>query len=152
MPGEQKGEGLEEYKHIPSVHAVNDFHGPSSIVVFTYKDSSSGFIRDIEGVDFAETFEQGAHETEIEVFLVASDIEFPPGNAKEWNFVPPCGHLSSAQFCHDAMIWDNRSGKVERAGERVCGGHFEKSDDGDELSVETTGCKEVLVTDMTETT
>jgi len=41
---------------------------------------------------------------------------------------------------------------VARAGERGCGGHFEKSDDGDELSVETTGRKEVLVTDVTETT
>jgi len=42
--------------------------------------------------------------------------------------------------------------RVARAGERVCGGHFEKIDDGDELSVETTGRKEVLVTDVTETT
>jgi len=110
------------YKHIPSVHTVNDFHGPSSIVVFTYKDSSSGFIRDIKGVDFAETFEQGAHETEIEVFLVASDIEFPPGNAKEWDFVPPCSHLSSAQFCHGARVWDNRSGKGGKGrGEGVWG-------------------------------
>ena len=90
-----EGEGVGGYKHIPSVHTINDFHGPSSIVVFAYKDSSSGFIRDIEGVDFAETFEQGAHETEIEVLLVASDIEFSAWNAKEWEFVPPCSHLSS---------------------------------------------------------
>ena len=112
------------------MHTVNDINGSSPIVVLTYKDSSKCFISNIKRVYFSETFEHVSHETEVQVFSLASDIDLPTLNSQKWDLIPLCRHLLL-----DGM-W---------------GADLKEGDHGDVLSVQTTGCEEVLVSDVAET-
>ncbi len=118
------------YKHISPMHTFNDINGPSPIVILTYKDSSKCFINNIKRIYFSETFEHVSHETEVQVFSLASDIDLPTLDSQKWDLIPLCRHLLL-----DDML----------------GPDLEEGDHGNELSVETTGCEEVLVSDVAQT-
>jgi len=120
----------DRYKHISSMHTFNDINGSSPIVVLTYKDSSKCLISNIKRVYFSETFEHVSHETAVQVFSLASDIDLPTLNSQKWDLIPLCRHL----------LLDG-----------MCGADLKEGDHGDVLSVQTTGCEEVLVSDVAET-